>query len=173
MNEKTYEFEAVIQNVEGLDGAFVKIPFSVKDEFNKGRVPVSATFDGVGYEGSVVNMGIKNPDGSVCHIIGIRRDIRTRIGKQPGDTVRVTLAERETHAPSDGGATEASLAVPEELLKAMESDDEAKAFFESLSIGYKRGYCDWVGGAKQKNIREVRAGKALAMLRKKQKTLKT
>lgn len=30
-----------------------------------------------------------------CHILGLRKDIRTAIGKQPGDKVRVTVKERE------------------------------------------------------------------------------
>ena len=38
-------------------------------------------------------MGVKNPDGSVCYIIGIRKDIREKIGKQPGDRVFVTVTE--------------------------------------------------------------------------------
>lgn len=63
--------------------------------------------------------------------------------------------------------------VPEELINILKEDGEAKAFFESLSDGYKRGYCDWVGGAKQQATREVRAGKALIMLQNRQKTLKT
>jgi len=46
-------------------------------------------------------------------------------------------------------------------------------FFNGLSVGYKRGYCDWVGGAKQQATRETRAEKALIMLQRKQKTLKT
>jgi uncharacterized protein YdeI (YjbR/CyaY-like superfamily) len=62
---------------------------------------------------------------------------------------------------------------PEELVEALKGEAEAREFFESLSDGYKRGYCDWVGGAKQKATRETRAGKALAMLKNKQKTLKT
>lgn len=65
------------------------------------------------------------------------------------------------------------IAVPEELTNILKEDAEAKIFFESLSDGYKRGYCDWIGGAKQQATREVRAGKALIMLRNKQKTLKT
>jgi hypothetical protein len=87
---KTYEFEAEIKKVPDIDGAYIEIPFDVKMEFGKGRVPVSATFDGVPYEGSLVRM--KTP----CHIIGIRKDIREIIGKQAGDTVKVTIIERET-----------------------------------------------------------------------------
>ena len=94
MNEKIYEFEAVIQKVPDQDGAYVAVPFGIKEKFGKGRLPVQATFDGVPYTGSIVNMGVKNPDGSVCYIIGIRKDIREKIGKQPGDTVKVTIRER-------------------------------------------------------------------------------
>lgn len=65
------------------------------------------------------------------------------------------------------------VAVPEELLAVLKDEPEAKDFFEGLSGGYKRGYCDWVGGAKQEATRVTRAQKALIMLKNKQKTLKT
>lgn len=55
-----------------------------------------ATFDGVEYAGSIVNMGVKRDDGSTCYIIGLRKDIRAQIGKQPGDRVKVTITERES-----------------------------------------------------------------------------
>ena len=63
--------------------------------------------------------------------------------------------------------------VPAELLEVLLGEPEAKDFFDGLSDGYKRGYCDWVGGAKQEATRKTRAGKALMMLKNKQKTLKT
>lgn len=63
--------------------------------------------------------------------------------------------------------------VPAELVDAIAGDPTARAFFENLSDGYKRGYCDWVGGAKQEETRKTRAAKALLMLQRKQKTLKT
>lgn len=89
MNNKVYEFDAIIKKVEGIDGAYVEFPFDVKEEFGKGRVKVLATFDGEVYEGSLVKM--KTP----CHIIGIRKEIRAKIGRQPGDTIKVTIKERE------------------------------------------------------------------------------
>lgn len=95
MNYKIYDYEAVIQKVPDIDGAFVVFPYDVKAEFGKGRIKVRATFDTEPYDGSIVNMGIKNDDGSICYIIGIRKDIRAKIAKQPGDTVRVTIQERE------------------------------------------------------------------------------
>ncbi|TAH74705.1 MAG: DUF1905 domain-containing protein [Anaerolineaceae bacterium] len=95
MNNKIYEYEAIIQKVPDIDGAYVEFPYDVKAEYGKGRVKVSATFDKEPYDGSIVNMGVKNSDGSVCYIIGLRKDIRAKIGKQPGDSVLVTIRERQ------------------------------------------------------------------------------
>ena len=92
INETVYAFEAVIQAAPGIDDAYVEFPYDVKEEFGKGRVPVSATFDGEPYDGSVVRMGTPG------HILGLRKDIRTKIGKQPGDTVAVRLWERDPAA---------------------------------------------------------------------------
>lgn len=40
-----------------------------------------------------MNMGVKNTDGSVCYIIGVRKDIQAQLGKGPGDAVHVTIQE--------------------------------------------------------------------------------
>ena len=88
MNPKVYEFEAVIRKVPEIDGAYVEFPYDVRKEFGRGRVKVHARFDGQPYDGSLVRMGTPG------HIIGIRKEIRARIGKQPGDTIRVQLWER-------------------------------------------------------------------------------
>ena len=94
MKSRHYEFETIIQKVLDQDAAYVAVPFDIKAEFGKGHVKVHATFDDEPYDGSIVNMGVKNADGSVCYIIGIRKDIRAKISKQAGDTVKVTIAER-------------------------------------------------------------------------------
>ena len=92
---KMYEYESLIYEAGKPGGAYVIFPYDVRKEFGKGRVKVHVTFDGEPYDGSIVNMGAKNDDGSVCYIIGVRKDIRARIGKQPGDKVSVTVWERE------------------------------------------------------------------------------
>ena len=93
MNQRAYEFEALIQKVPGLDGAYIIFPFDVKKEFGKRRVKVDAAFDGVPYQGSLVNMGVKDAEGKTCFIIGLRKDIRAQIRKQPGDWVMVKITE--------------------------------------------------------------------------------
>lgn len=92
MNKK-YEFDAKIIKVPDINGAYVEIPFDVKAEFGRGRVLVHATFDGEYYDGQLVKMG------TPYHIIGIRKDIREKIGKQPGDIIHVTLEERIAQPP--------------------------------------------------------------------------
>ena len=89
MNTNSYEFDAEIKKVPDIDGAYVEIPFDVKEVFGKGRVKVHALFDGEPYAGSLVRM--KTP----CHIIGLRKEIRQKIQKQPGDMVHVFIKERE------------------------------------------------------------------------------
>ena len=93
MDKKVYKFDGVIQPVE-KGGAYVAFPYDIREEFGRGRVKIRATFDGEPYEGSIVNMGVKNPDGSICYILGILKSIRAVIGKQPGDTVHVTIQEK-------------------------------------------------------------------------------
>ena len=83
MNETVYEFDAVIRKVPDIDGAYVEFPYDVRALFGKGRVQVAAP-----YAGSLVRMGTPG------HILGMRKDIRAQIGKQPGDTVHVTVRER-------------------------------------------------------------------------------
>ena len=68
--KELYEFEAEIKKVPDINGAYIEIPFDVKETFGRGRVKVHATFDGETYDGSLVRM--KTP----CHILGIRKDIR-------------------------------------------------------------------------------------------------
>lgn len=89
--EPQFQYEAVIEVVPDQDGAYVPFPYDLRQVFGKGRVKAEITFDGYPYTGSIVNMGVKNPDGSICYLIGIRKDIRKAIGKQPGDRVTVTV----------------------------------------------------------------------------------
>ncbi len=88
---RRYCFEAVLEAVPARGGAYVRFPYDLRQEFGRGRVRVQADFDGVPYRGSLVYMGVFREGGTPCPILGVRKDIRERLGKQPGDTVTVTL----------------------------------------------------------------------------------
>ena len=91
---KQYEYDAVIYELPEKGGAYVVFPWNIREEFGKGRVKVHATFDGIPYDGSIVNMGVKNEYGSVCYILGMLKSIRTQLGKGDGDTVHMVIRER-------------------------------------------------------------------------------
>ena len=87
--QKSFEFEAEIKKVPDIE-----FPYDIKKKFGKGRIKVYAEFNGEHYEGSIVNMGLKHTDGSVCYIIGINKNIRQKINKQAGDIINVKISER-------------------------------------------------------------------------------
>lgn len=93
--QQQYEYDTVIHEIPEKGGAYVVFPWDVRQEFCRGRVKVHAAFDGIPYDGSIVNMGLRNPNGSICYIIGVRKAIRQKLGKGEGDTVHVVITLRE------------------------------------------------------------------------------
>ena len=87
---RRFEYDAVLHEVPDNGGAYVEFPWDIRTLFGKGRVKVRAAFDGEPYEGSIVNMGVKNADGSVCYVIGVIKSIRRKTGKKDGDLIHVT-----------------------------------------------------------------------------------
>ena len=56
---KRFEYDAVVHETPDGGGAYVAFPWDIRAEFGAGRVKVRATFDGIPYDGSIVNMGVK------------------------------------------------------------------------------------------------------------------
>ena len=146
------EFAAVLKKREGIDGAYIEIPFDVPQVFGAKRVKVLATFDGEPYRGSIVTM-------KGLTFLGVTREIRDRIGKQPGDEVWVTVekdeAERKVDLPEDFGAL-------------LQQRPDALAIYEKLSYTHKKEYMQWLNSAKTAATREKRMQTALEMLLEKQ-----
>lgn len=86
-----YTFKATIEKNPDQDAGWVVFPYDLRALTGKGRAKVHATFDGVPYDGSIVNMGLKNADGSICYILGMPRSIRKTVGKSYGDEVTVKI----------------------------------------------------------------------------------
>ena len=87
----THHFIATIIQNGDMDAGYIVVPVDIRKEYGMGRLKVQATFDGVPYSGSVVNMGVKDADGNICYIIGITKAIRQKIGKSFGDMVDVII----------------------------------------------------------------------------------
>ena len=94
MEQERYEYDGMICEVPDNGGAYVIFPWNIREEFGMGRVKVHAEFDGIPYDGSIVNMGVKDEDGNVCYIIGLLKSIRNQLGKGDRDSVHVVIQER-------------------------------------------------------------------------------
>ena len=95
LSDEVFKYDTTIKKAPDMDACYVEFPFDIKDLYGKGRIKVKATFDDFVYYGSVVNMGVKNNDGSICYIIGISKKIRKLINKNAGDDVSVTIQSIE------------------------------------------------------------------------------
>lgn len=151
---KTYKFKAKIEASDG-GGAYVLFPYGTQTEFGtKGKVPVSATFNGVPYTGSLMTCGGPH------HMLGVLKAIREQIGKGPGDIIDVEI-QRDDAARS--------VEVPAAFKKRMK-EEGLLPFFELLSFTHRKEYCRWISDAKKEETRLRRLEKAVEMLRKKIKT---
>ncbi|MET8875253.1 YdeI/OmpD-associated family protein [Nocardia sp. NPDC004604] len=138
-------FEATIESA-ARGGAYVAVPAEVIAALGGGgRIPVRASFDGIAYTGSITSMGARP-----C--LGMRKAIRTELGRQPGDTVEVTVerddAERTVEVPADLAAALAVAGV--------------RAAFDALSFTARRELVNGVVAAKRPDTRSRRIRKAVA-----------
>jgi len=151
-NAQTQTFEATIQTNESSNGAWVNIPFDVKQVFGtSGQVKVKAHFDGHEYRGSIANMGTGS------HILIVRKDIREAIGKQPGDTVKVEI-KKDTD--------KRSFEMPQELQNLLDENKRLAEFYDSLSYTNRKEYAQWIGTAKRPETKEKRVQETKARLSK-------
>lgn len=90
-----YRFDAVLHELTDNGGAYVVFPWDIRKEFGKGRVKVHAEFDGIPYDGSIVNMGVKGENDEICYIIGVLKSIRQKLNKKDGDSIHVVITNRQ------------------------------------------------------------------------------
>ncbi|MBU5485234.1 YdeI/OmpD-associated family protein [Clostridium sp. MSJ-11] len=152
---KVYEFKETIEAREGIDGAYIQFPYNVKEEFGtNGIVKVIATFDGVEYRGALIKMGTS------CHIIGITKAIREKIGKQPGDEIVVTIKKDTENKVND---------IPEDFSIALKENQQASEFFNNLTVSQKNKFINFIASAKKKETSDARVLKVITMLENKEK----
>ena len=77
-----FEYDEILHETPDNGGAYVIFPWNIREVFGKGRIKVHAEFDGIPYDGSIVNMGIKDSQGNVCYIIGVLKSVREKLKKR-------------------------------------------------------------------------------------------
>jgi len=134
----------------GGGGHLVDVPPEVIEALGgKGRIPVTATFDGVPYRGSIVRMG----GGAV---LGVQKAIMAEAGVSVDDTLTVVV--RNDDAPRE-------VEVPNDLAEALGRDDVARAAFDGLSFSHKREYVDAINEAKRPGTRARRIERTIQAMR--------
>ncbi|MEX5720066.1 YdeI/OmpD-associated family protein [Geodermatophilus maliterrae] len=128
----------------------IEVPPELIDQLGAGRrPPVVVDVDGYEYRSTVAVMGGR-------HLIGISAAIREATGLAAGDPIRVTLTVADTPREVD---------VPADLAAALAADEQAGAFFATLSNSLQRHHVDTVNGAKTAETRQRRIDKAVALFR--------
>ena len=89
-----FEYDEILHETPDNGGAYVIFPWDIREVFGKGRIKVHAEFDGIPYDGSIVNMGLKDSQGNVCYIIGVLKSVREKIKKGDGDSIHIVIEER-------------------------------------------------------------------------------
>lgn len=154
VKKQTFETE-ILDAQNGMDAAFIKIPFDVKSVFGSMRPKVKALFDGkVVYRGLLVRM--QTP----FYMLLLRKDVRAELGKNIGDTIQVVI---------DLDTEPRVVEVPEILKKELNREPEIQQFFSSLSFTHQKEYVNFVSEAKKDETKHRRIDKVLQMLRDKKK----
>ena len=149
--ETPITFSAEIKQYQDINAAYVDFPFSTEVLFGKkGQVKIKAIFDkSVEYRGSLSNMG------GGCHMLGLTKDIRKKLGKSFGDIVEVEIWEDKE---------ERIVVVPEDVQLVLNSNKKALDFYDSLSYTHRKEYIRWIEDAKKIETRERRKLKMIEML---------
>lgn len=146
---KRQEFEVELIKDDKTSGLGIKIPFNVLETFgSKGQIKVKGTIDGHPYRGSI------HPYGGI-HYMGVKKEFREAIGKKQGDRVIVTM-----EVDMEPRTVEA----PDDLVRAFDGNETAKAAFEKCSYTHKKEYVDWINEAKKPETRQRRIVKTLEKL---------
>lgn len=146
---KKYNFEAEIKKHDGKDATYIEVPLDIEKEFGAKRIKVKVKFDNVEYRGSVVMMGLP------CYMIGITKEIRSKIGKSFGDTIIVELEKDDE---------ERKIELPEDFKERLILNKKANEFYERLSYSQQRKYFQWITSAKKEETRIKRIEEAIKKL---------
>ena len=127
---------------------FVELPEIPMPKTSFGMLKVRGRIDD--YEFSNVHL---MPMGNGHVGLSVRAEIRKKIKKQAGDTVRVTIYEDKT-----------PMIIPEDLLLCMEYEDGVLEKFEKYSNGQKKAFVDWINAAKTEQTQADRIAKVIIMV---------
>jgi uncharacterized protein YdeI (YjbR/CyaY-like superfamily) len=137
-----------MQRMAGKGGwTYVLVPKILQDDKRPfGYVKVKGTIDSF----EINKLNLMPMSNSEHHFLPIKKEIRKAIGKEAGDTVKVTLYH-------DADPQE----IPAEMLECLHDEPKAFKFFNQLRESEKKYYIQWVYGAKKEETRINRMATAI------------
>jgi len=144
MSNCNCDFSAIINKV-GIN-PYVAIPEHISQCFGKrGYIRVTGVLNGVSIRATLV------PTGNVRHRLYVNGEMRKKANVKVGDNVHLTL--RLDTEPRE-------VAVPRELVEALESNEKARTAFERLPLSHQKEILDYLNFLKKpeslkRNIEKV------------------
>ncbi|MBC8077423.1 MAG: DUF1905 domain-containing protein [Chloroflexales bacterium] len=144
----TQQFKAIV--AKSGSRTYIAIPFSPNEAWGvKHRHHITGSINGCAIRGSL------DSDGSQ-YFLPLGAAWRRDSGVEAGAEVEVALAPEGPQADT----------LAPDVLAALESEPEARAFFESLATFYRNGYVRWIEGAKRRpETRSARIAEMLSLLK--------
>jgi hypothetical protein len=130
---------------------FIPVPFDPKAVFGKVRAPLKVTLNGYTYRSTISSMG-----GSAC--IPLRKSHRDAAGLAGNETLKVQI-ELDTEARE--------VEMPEDLKRALGSDEAALENWQALSYSAKREHVEAIRGARKEETRARRLSRIIHSLKAK------
>jgi hypothetical protein len=128
----------------------ILVPDSVIEQLGAGRrPPVLVDVNGYQYRSTVAVMGGQ-------HLIGFSAAHRAATGLAGGDAIRVRLAVADEPRVVE---------MPADFAAALDADEGARRFFDSLSNSLRRYHVDSINAAKSPETRQRRIEKAVGLFR--------
>jgi hypothetical protein len=126
---------------------YVLVPKILQDDKRPfGYVKVKGTIDSF----EISKMNLMPMSNSEHHFLPVKSEIRKAIGKEAGETVKVTLYH-------DADPQE----IPDEMLACLQDEPKALKFFNTLNDSNKKYYIQWVYGAKTEATKINRMANAI------------
>jgi hypothetical protein len=142
------KFEVTLKS-EG-PGLFIELPFDVKAEFGRAKLPVIVSINGYEYRSTVAVYGGK-------YFLPVKKAHREAAGVTAGQTVRVIV--KPDQAPR-------RVEPPKDLAALLSTDEALEAAWNELSFTRQREHVEALEGAKKPETRTRRLNQLLEALRR-------
>ena len=143
-------FRVLLEKHETSEATGICVPFDVEKVYEtRARVPVRGTINGFPFRSSIAPMG------GGKHFMAVNKEVREGAGVKGGEMISVSM-ERDDEPRV--------ITAPKDFASALKANQEAQAFWKTLSYTHQKEHVRAIEEAKKPETRARRIGKAIEML---------